>query len=276
MAKKERIDVLLVKKGLFESREQAKRAVMAGTIFIDNQRVDKPGFKANLEDTIVVKGEKQKYVGRGGFKLEKALQDFNLNLHDIVAIDIGASTGGFTDCMLQNGARKVYAVDVGYNQLAWKLRQDERVIVKERFNFRYAQPEDFHDEKPAFASIDVSFISLKLILPPLTKIIENNSYIVALVKPQFEAGKEEVGKKGIVRDAETHVRILEEMIEFSYEIGFIVSGLTYSPITGGDGNIEFLLLLEWTSAENTKRAFPSPEMVVQQAHEQLSQDKQLR
>lgn len=269
MAKKERVDILLVKKGLFESREQAKRAVMAGTVFIDNHRVDKPGFKANPKDVIVVKGEKQKYVGRGGFKLEKAIQKFNLNLHHVVAIDIGASTGGFTDCMLQNGARKVYAVDVGYNQLAWKLRQDDRVIVKERYNFRYAQQEDFQPDKPTFATIDVSFISLKLILPPLTKIISNNSYVVALVKPQFEAGREEVGKKGIVRDIKTHVRVLRELIEFSHDLGFIVSNLTHSPITGGDGNIEFLMLLEWTNNKNKNETFPSPEMVVQQAHAQL-------
>lgn len=268
MAKKERIDVLLVNKGFFPSREQAKRAIMAGTVFINNSRIDKPGSKVDNEDTIIVKGEKQKYVGRGGFKLEKAIKHFNLNLNDVVAIDIGASTGGFTDCMLQHGARKVYAVDVGYNQLAWKLRQDKRVIVKERFNFRYAKREDFEAEEPTFASIDVSFISLKLILPPLTKIIKNESYVVALVKPQFEAGKNEVGNKGIVRDIKTHARILREMIEFSHELGFVVSDLTYSPITGGDGNIEFLMLLKWTY-EKEKIDYPTPETVVQEAHAQL-------
>ena len=204
MDKKERIDVILVKKGLFESREQAKRAIMAGNVYVDGERVDKPGAKVKIDAEMIVKGEKQKYVGRGGYKLEKALKHFDLNIRDVVAIDIGASTGGFTDCMLQHGARKVYAVDVGYHQLAWKLRNDERVIVKERYNFRYAKPEDFQDEQPNFATIDVSFISLKLILPPLTKIIADNSYIVALVKPQFEAGKEEVGKKGIVRIGEIH------------------------------------------------------------------------
>lgn len=274
MAKKERIDVILVKKGLFESREQAKRAVMAGMVFIEDERVDKPGSRASIEDPIVIKGKKQKYVSRGGLKLEKALQKFNLNLQNVVAIDIGASTGGFTDCMLQNGAQKVYAVDVGYNQLAWKLRQDARVIVKERYNFRYAKPEDFQDKKPTFATIDVSFISLKLILPPLTEIIEKNSYIVVLVKPQFEAGREEVGKRGIVRDATTHIRVLREMIEFSHELGCNVVDGTYSPITGGDGNIEFLLLLKWTGKQKEKKNIPSPKVIVQEAHEQLRKEKQ--
>lgn len=269
MAKQERIDVVLVKQGHFESREQAKRAVMAGLVFINEQRIDKPGFKVNIDDKLIVKGGKQKYVSRGGYKLEKAIDEFKLNLEQVVAIDIGASTGGFTDCMLQNGARKVYAVDVGYNQLAWKLRQDERVIVKERYNFRYANKADF-DEQPSFAVIDVSFISLRLILPPLTTIIENDSHVVALIKPQFEAGKEEVGKKGIVRDPATHVRVLEEMIEFSHDLGFVVSNLTYSPITGGDGNIEFLMLLKWTNQRSTNAPhYPLPKEVVQQAHEQL-------
>lgn len=271
MDKKERIDVLLVKKSFFESREQAKRAIMAGNVYVDDERIDKPGAKVKTDADIIIKGEKQKYVGRGGYKLEKALKHFGLNIADAVAIDIGASTGGFTDCMLQHGARKVYAVDVGYNQLAWKLRNDERVIVKERYNFRYAKPEDFHDEQPCFATIDVSFISLKLILPPLTKIIAENSYVVALVKPQFEAGKEEVGKKGIVRNPKTHIKVLNEIIEFSQQLGFAACSLTYSPITGGDGNIEFLLLLKWTKEKsNTENIFP--EAVVQEAHESLLQE----
>lgn len=271
MDKKERIDVILVKKGLFESREQAKRAIMAGNVYVDGERVDKPGAKVKIDAEMIVKGEKQKYVGRGGYKLEKALKHFDLNIRDVVAIDIGASTGGFTDCMLQHGARKVYAVDVGYNQLAWKLRNDERVIVKERYNFRYAKPEDFQDEQPNFATIDVSFISLKLILPPLTKIIADNSYIVALVKPQFEAGKEEVGKKGIVRSRKTHVNVLYEIIEFSQNLGFTAYGLTYSPITGGDGNIEFLLLLKWAKTKTAPGTL-SPEAVVQEAHQTLLQE----
>lgn len=274
MAEKQRIDVLLVKKGLFDSREQAKRAVMAGLVYIGHQLVDKPGYKASIDDNIIIKGERQKYVSRGGYKLEKALQEFHLDVRGAVALDIGASTGGFTDCLLQHGARKVYAVDVGYNQLAWKLRQDERVIVKERYNFRHAKPEDFQAESPTFAVIDVSFISLKLILPPLTKIIDKNSEVVALIKPQFEAGKADVGKKGIVRDANIHNRVLEEIIEFSKDIGFAVSGLTYSPITGGDGNIEFLIWLSWKSKKTP--ILPSPTTVVKQAHQQLRRDKQMR
>jgi len=272
MDKKERLDVLLVKKGFFESREQAKRAIMAGNVYADGERIDKPGAKIKIDREIIVKGEKQKYVGRGGYKLEKALEYFQLNINDVVAIDIGASTGGFTDCMLQHGARKVYAVDVGYNQLAWKLRNDERVIVKERYNFRHAKPEDFQDEQPCFATIDVSFISLKLILPPLTKIIAENSCVVALVKPQFEAGKEEVGKKGIVRNPKTHINVLHEIIEFSQKLGFSACGLTYSPITGGDGNIEFLLLLKWTTKRLEKQINISPEAVVREAHRMLLQE----
>lgn len=272
MDKKERIDVLLVKKGLFESREQAKRAIMAGNIYVNNERIDKPGVKVNIDNEITVKGEKQKYVGRGGYKLEKAIEYFHLNLNDVVAIDIGASTGGFTDCMLQQGARKVYAVDVGYNQLAWQLRNDERVIVKERYNFRYANPEDFLEEQPCFATIDVSFISLKLILPPLTKIIAENSYVVALVKPQFEAGKDEVGKKGIVRNPNTHCSVIREIMEFSQKLGFSICGLTYSPITGGDGNIEFLLLLKWMNENIVADITISPEAVVKEAHQTLLQD----
>lgn len=272
MGSKERIDVLLVKRGYFQSREQAKRAIMAGEVFVKNERVDKPGYKVNDNNEIIVKSEQQKYVGRGGYKLDKAIKYFELNLNDIVALDIGASTGGFTDCMLQHGAKKVYAIDVGYNQLAWKLRQDKRVIVKERYNFRYAKPEDFSEDTPMFATIDVSFISLKLILPPLTKIIALNSNVVALIKPQFEAGREEVGKKGIVRDPNTHVRVLHQIIQIAQELGFSVSGLTYSPITGGDGNIEFLMLLKWTNHNETKNLSPPPEEVVQQAHKHLLQD----
>ncbi len=267
MAEKERIDLLLVKKGLFDTREQAKRAVMAGIVFVENHRIDKPGQRLSADIEITVKGNKQKYVGRGGYKLEKAIVYFQLDLNGAIAIDIGASTGGFTDCMLQSGAKKVYAVDVGYNQLAWKLRNDERVIVRERLNFRYAHPEEFVP-KPSFATIDVSFISLKHILPKLTDIIAEDGTVVALVKPQFEAGREDVGKRGIVRERKTHVQVLHKMIEFSNELGFVVSGLTYSPITGGDGNIEFLMLLRWTN-EPLIQNIPAPEQIVTKAHKNL-------
>lgn len=268
MDKRERIDLLLVEKGFFETREQAKRAVMAGLVFNGEKRIDKPGMKIDSESVITVKGSKMKYVGRGGLKLQRAIEYFKLNLEGMTAIDIGASTGGFTDCMLQNGANKVYAVDVGYNQLAWKLRQDERVVVMERLNFRYANPEDFEEDKPAFATIDVSFISLRNILPKLTEIIEKEGFVVALVKPQFEAGREEVGKKGIVREAKTHIRVLLEMVDFSRQLGYSICGLTYSPITGGDGNIEFLLLLQWTGTGEVLESL-NPEQVVAEAHEQL-------
>lgn len=268
MKNKERIDVLLVEKGFFETRERAKRAVMAGTVYIDVNRVDKPGTKIDITSEIIVKGSTLKYVGRGGLKLEHALDYFQIDLTNVTAIDIGASTGGFTDCMLQNEAKKVYAVDVGYNQLAWKIRSDERVIVKERTNFRYVDPSDFAGDRPSFASIDVSFISLRHMLPILKKIMKQNGLIVALVKPQFEAGKNEVGKKGIVRDAEIHLRVLDEMIAFALKQGFSVKDLTYSPITGAQGNIEYLLFLEW-SEKGEFQLRSNPKDIVNAAHQQL-------
>lgn len=249
MAKtKERVDVILVQRGLFESRERAQRAIMAGLIYSDNQRIEKPGTKVTLDIPIEVKGDPIPYVGRGGLKLEKALQIFNIDVRDKVMLDIGASTGGFTDCALQNGAKLVYALDVGYNQLAWKLRNDARVIVMERTNFRYSQPEDFNQGLPEFATIDVSFISLKLMLPVLKKLLIAGSFVVVLIKPQFEAGKDEVGKKGIVRDKKVHTAVLDNIITFAKNEGYDIDGLSYSPITGGEGNIEFLALLKWTGA----------------------------
>lgn len=239
--KKERVDVLLVERGLFETREKAKAAVMAGLVLVGGERCDKPGTKIPEDTPIAVKGEVHPYVSRGGLKLEKALRVFGIDLNGRVMMDIGASTGGFTDCALQHGARRVYAIDVGYGQLAWSLRQDERVVVMERTNFRHMDPDAFEHKRPDAASIDVSFISLKLILPVLYRFLETDGDVVALVKPQFEAGKENVGKNGIVRDPDIHEAVLVDIGQFAVSIGFSLHGLDYSPITGGEGNIEFLL-----------------------------------
>ena len=242
---KERVDVLAYKQGLFDTREQAKRGVMAGLVIdvINGHRYDKPGEKIDESTELKIKGEKLKYVSRGGLKLEKALDVFGLSLEGLTTLDIGASTGGFTDVMLQAGAAHVYAVDVGTNQLAWKLRQDERVTSMEQFNFRYATREDF-STLPQFASIDVSFISLALILPALSNLLENGNQVVALIKPQFEAGREQVGKNGIVKDPAVHERVLMQVRDFAQESSFSMKGLDFSPIQGGHGNIEFIAFLE--------------------------------
>lgn len=273
--KKERVDILLVEKGLAETREKAKRAIMAGLVYSNETRMDKPGEKIDVEAPLTIKGNTLRYVSRGGLKLEKALQVFELDIKDKVLLDIGSSTGGFTDCALQHGAIMSYALDVGYNQLAWKLRQDERVVVMERTNFRYVTPADLVREMPTFASIDVSFISLKLILPVLKTLLVPNSDVVALVKPQFEAGREQVGKKGIVRDRKVHESVLNTIIQFAIEHGFLVKDLSYSPITGGDGNIEFLLHLKWCGSEENgeNQLKMTPVDVVEQAHLQLKANK---
>lgn len=270
--KKERLDVLLVERGLAETREKAKRTIMAGLVYSNENRLDKPGEKVNSDIPLTVKGNVLPYVSRGGLKLEKALKVFDLDVKGKTLLDIGASTGGFTDCALQNGAEMSYALDVGYNQLAWKLRQDERVEVMERTNFRYVKPEDLTKGLPDFASIDVSFISLRLILPVLKTLLVPGSDIVALVKPQFEAGREQVGKKGIVRDKKVHKEVIERIISFSLGEGYDVLNLSFSPITGGDGNIEFLLHLQWNtpSEEKAQLLFKStPEAVVAEAHNEL-------
>ncbi len=271
MAKKERVDVLLVERGLVETREKAKRAIMAGLVFSGTERLDKPGLKVEQTTPLLVKGNVIPYVSRGGLKLEKALHVFSITLQDKLVIDIGASTGGFTDCALQNGAKKVYAIDVGYNQLAWKLRQDERVIVMERTNFRYVNRTDLQEGLPNFACMDVSFISLRLILPVLKQLLQPSSDVIALIKPQFEAGREQVGKKGIVRDPNVHRTVIEQMTTFAVEVGYSVLGLDYSPIKGGEGNIEFLLHLqvqEEASKAKISQAV-SIETVVERAHNQL-------
>lgn len=275
-SKKERLDVLLVEKGLVETREKAKRAIMAGLVFSNEIRFDKPGEKVSVDIPLMVKGNALRYVSRGGLKLEKALNTFDVDMKDKVLLDIGSSTGGFTDCALQNGAKMSYALDVGYNQLAWKLRQDERVIVMERTNFRYVTPADLAGDMPNFASIDVSFISLRLILPVLKTLLVPESDVVALVKPQFEAGKDQVGKKGIVRDPKIHESVVTTIIDFSLTLGYDVKNLSFSPITGGDGNIEFLLHLHWQgSKEQGENSLPkAPAVIVAEAHEELkSKDK---
>ena len=268
MKNKERLDVLLVERGLIETREKAKRAIMAGLVYTNEERLDKPGEKVKVDIPLNIKGNTMPYVSRGGLKLEKALKVFDVSVTGKVLLDIGASTGGFTDCALQNGAKMSYALDVGYNQLAWKLRQDERVVVMERTNFRYVTPPDLAGEMPNFASIDVSFISLTLILPVLKTLLIPGSDIIALIKPQFEAGRDQVGKKGIVRDEKVHLQVIEKIIHFSVKEGYIVTNLSYSPITGGDGNIEFLLHLKWEGERELGESnLPiGPMDIVKQAH----------
>ncbi len=238
MAKK-RLDVLLVEQGLIESRQKAQATIMSGLVYVNGQKIDKAGTPTDENASIEVRGKALKYVSRGGLKLEKAMATFPIELTDKVSADIGASTGGFTDCMLQNGAKKVYAVDVGYGQLAWSLRSDPRVICLERTNARYLTTEQI-PEPLDFASIDVSFISLKLILPTLRQLMADGGQVACLVKPQFEAGKEKVGKKGVVRDPEVHLEVLEHFLEHAAQANFYVAGLTYSPIRGPEGNIEYL------------------------------------
>ena len=241
---KERLDVLLVKQGLAESREKAKAIIMSGNIFINGQREDKAGTTFDEEKVkIELHGSTLKYVSRGGLKLEKAMEQFSITLQDKICMDIGASTGGFTDCMLQNGAIKVYSIDVGHGQLAWKLRNDERVVCMEKTNFRYVTKENIVDEIE-FASVDVSFISLTKILEPARNLLAPTGQMVCLIKPQFEAGKDKVGKKGVVREPEIHKEVIEKILLYATAIGFSIMGLTFSPIRGPEGNIEYLVYLK--------------------------------
>ena len=235
---KERLDVLLVQKGLAPSREKAKTMIMEGNVFVDNQREDKAGTFFDPSVNIEIHGNTLRYVSRGGLKLEKAMAQFGITLDDKVCMDIGASTGGFTDCMLQNGAKKVYAVDVGYGQFAWKLRQDPRVVCMEKTNIRYVTPEDIGDALN-FASVDVSFISLTKVLGPAKELLKDGGQMVCLIKPQFEAGKDKVGKKGVVRDPAVHKEVIERVILFAKSIGFGILHLDYSPIKGPEGNIGY-------------------------------------
>ena len=267
MANKTRLDVLLVERGLQESRQKAQATIMSGLVFVKGQRVDKPGTAVPNDAEIEVRGNALKYVSRGGLKLEKAMASFPITLAGAVCGDIGASTGGFTDCMLQNGASKVYSVDVGYGQLAWTLREDPRVVCMERTNARYLTHEQIPDELD-FASVDVSFISLKLILPPLCGLLKDGGHAACLVKPQFEAGKEKVGKQGVVRDPAVHLEVLEHFLEHAKESGFTVIGLTYSPIRGPEGNIEYLGYLEkgeWLPMEFDLKA------LVEESHQVLKE-----
>lgn len=241
---KERLDVLLVRQGLAESREKAKAIIMAGNVFVQGQREDKAGAMFDESKVqITVKGSTLKYVSRGGLKLEKAMDCFPISLENGICMDIGASTGGFTDCMLQNGAKKVYSVDVGHGQLAWKLRNDERVVCMEKTNFRYLTRQDIADDLD-FASVDVSFISLTKILVPARKLLKSGGQMVCLIKPQFEAGKEKVGKKGVVRDMAVHREVIAKVMDFADLTGFEILGLTFSPIKGPEGNIEYLIYLQ--------------------------------
>ena len=241
--KKERLDVLLVKRGLAESREKAKAIIMTGNVFVKEQREDKAGSTFDEDVVIEVKGAPMKYVSRGGYKLEKAMELWQVPLEDKVCMDVGSSTGGFTDCMLQNGAHKVYAIDVGTNQLAWKLRQDERVVSMEKTNIRYVTHENVPDEI-GFSSIDVAFISLTKVLVPVRNLLESHGQVVCLIKPQFEAGKDKVGKKGVVRDKKVHLEVVRNIITYAVAIGFDVIGPSFSPIKGPEGNIEYLLYIE--------------------------------
>ena len=234
-----RLDVALVDGGYAESREKAKALIMAGIVYVNNQKSDKAGNTVKPDDIIEVRGETLKYVSRGGLKLEKAVNVFDFSLKDKICADIGASTGGFTDCMLQNGAKKVFAIDVGYGQLAWKLRTDERVVNLERTNFRYVTKNVIPDDLD-FASVDVSFISLSLILPVMRTLLKDNGEAVCLIKPQFEAGKENVGKKGVVRDKNVHIAVIEKIINLIIETNFTLLGIDFSPVKGPEGNIEYL------------------------------------
>lgn len=269
MSDKVRLDVKLYELGFFESREKAKAVIMAGQIYVNGQKELKCGANVKPDDKIEVKGNTLKYVSRGGLKLEKAMQEFPISLDNKICMDVGASTGGFTDCMLQNGAKKVYSIDVGYGQLAWKLRTDERVVNLERTNFRYVD-NTLINEPVDFASVDVSFISLKLILPKLKELLSDNGEAVCLIKPQFEAGKEFVGKKGVVRDPAVHKRVIREVIDNAKVNGFTICGLDFSPVKGPEGNIEYLLFL---SAADKECIEVFPEIIVEKSHEALDKER---
>lgn len=265
MSNKTRLDVLLTEQGLQESRQKAQATIMSGLVFVNGQRVDKPGTAVPNDAKIEIRGNTLKYVSRGGLKLEKAMAEFPIELNGCICGDIGASTGGFTDCMLQNGASKVYSVDVGYGQLAWKLREDPRVVCMERTNARYLTPEQIPDPLD-FASIDVSFISLKLIFPALYGLLRQGGEIACLIKPQFEAGREKVGKKGVVRDPAVHLEVLEHFLTHAKESHFTVLGITYSPIRGPEGNNEYLGYLK--KCDEPDGSFDLPTLVAE-SHSQL-------
>lgn len=258
---KKRLDVYLTENNMVASRSMAQSIIMAGEVYINNQKASKAGETVTGEEKIEIRSKTLKYVSRGGLKLEKAMSSFGISLNNKICMDIGASTGGFTDCMLQNGAEKVYSVDVGYGQLAWELRQDERVINMERTNIRYLTEEHLSD-RPSFFSVDVSFISLKLVLPVAYKLTSDDCQGVCLIKPQFEAGREKVGKKGVVRDKAVHFEVIKNVLEFTRETGFVVCGLDYSPIKGPEGNIEYLMYI----SKKGEDINPDINLTVEQSH----------
>lgn len=270
---KERLDVLLVQQGLANSRELAKAYIMAGNVYVDGQKEDKAGTKVAVTAKLEVKGNQMKYVSRGGYKLEKAMDVFGIRLDGKICLDIGASTGGFTDCMLQNGASKVYAIDVGYGQFAWKLRNDERVVCLEKTNVRYVTHEQVPDEGD-FASIDVSFISLTKVLPAVLGVLGEKGQLVCLIKPQFEAGREKVGKKGVVRDSSVHREVIEMIVEYVRTQSLGILGLDFSPIKGPEGNIEYLIYLDKSqSGMHEDEVQARVDIVVAQSHKILSGEK---
>jgi len=266
MKNKERLDVLLVERGYFESRAKAQAVIMSGDVYVDGQKADKAGASYDREANIEVRGSVCPYVSRGGLKLEKALRDFGVDPTGYVCSDSGASTGGFTDCLLQKGAKKVYAIDVGYGQLAWKIRNDPRVVTMERTNIRYVTPEQL-GEPLDLSVVDVSFISLKIVLPAIKALLApKQGQVLCLIKPQFEAGKEKVGKKGVVRDPAVHLEVLEEFVALAKSLDFTILNLTFSPVKGPEGNIEFLGHLTLSEASD---AIPDLQEIVRQAHETL-------
>ena len=262
---KVRLDLYLVENNLVSGRDLAKSLIMEGKVYVNNQKADKAGLQVGEKDKVELRGETLKYVSRGGLKLEKALRDFGVKPVDYVCSDSGASTGGFTDCLLQQGARKVFAIDVGYGQLDWKIRSDDRVVVMERTNIRYVTPEQL-GEPLDLSVIDVSFISLKIVLPTIKTLLKPTGQVLCLIKPQFEAGKEKVGKKGVVREASTHKEVLDHFVTLADELGFKILGLTFSPVKGPEGNIEFLAHLSLDEVEGIR---PDTAAVVQQAHDTL-------
>lgn len=263
--KKVRLDQLVFDRGLTPSRERAKTSIMAGLVFVGGQRLDKPGMTVSEDAEVELRGETLPYVSRGGLKLSKALKIFDFDPSGMICIDCGASTGGFTDVLLQNGAKKVYAVDVGYGQLAWSLRSDERVVSMERTNIRYVTP-DMLPETPLLAVMDLSFISLKLVLPVVRELLEPEGWVICLIKPQFEAGRDKVGKKGVVREKTTHLEVINSILDFAPTVGFSPMGLGYSPIRGPEGNIEYLALLRCGKHPTD---LPNPAEIVEQSHGEL-------
>ncbi len=267
MAEKLRLDTAVFQQGLADSREKAKALIMAGQVYINGQKELKGGATVKADDVIEVRGSTNPFVSRGGLKLQKAAENFNINLNDCICMDIGASTGGFSDCMLTHGAKKVYAIDVGYGQLAWKLRTDERVVNMERTNFRYVTHEQIPEDID-FASVDVSFISLKIILPVMRQLLKDDGQAVCLIKPQFEAGRENIGKKGVVRDPGVHKSVVQSICDFALETGFSVVNLDFSPIKGPEGNIEYLMhIIKSENPENSSQVDAGE--LVDRSHAQL-------